>query len=125
MLTELTRSTWYGVLISAVNLAGCHPINTVPDTALPKDPIREFKLELPPNLEVRHIDFSATQYATDENGIYGGQTGGRAFIKVYAVDRVTGESVLLLYENIGKRKQPLQMIRIGGSSSGGDQREPL
>lgn len=105
-------------MAAAVTAPGCHPLNTVPRPALPEDPIQEFTLELPPNLEVRQIDFSATEYATDEQGRYSGETGGRAFIKVFAVDRVTGESVLLLYENVGFRKQPIQVIRFRSANSG-------
>lgn len=121
MFTELTRSTWSGILAAAVLTAtACHPVNTVPPPARPEDPIQEFNLELPPNLEIRHIDFIASEYATDAESIYNGERGGRAFIKVFAVDLVTGESVLLLYENVGHRKQPIQMIRFRSSSSGGD-----
>jgi hypothetical protein len=121
MRTELTRSSWSGLLAAAVLTAtACHPVNTVPPPASPEDPIQEFNLELPPNLEVRHIDFIASEYATDAESIYNGERGGRAFIKVFAVDRVTGESVLLLYENVGHRKQPFQMIRFRSSGSGGD-----
>lgn len=41
----------------------------------------------------------------------GSQVGGRGFLKVYAVDRKTGEQYLLIYENIRERKRPVQVIR--------------
>jgi len=37
--------------------------------------------------------------------------GGRAFVQVVAVDRESGEQVLLLHENITQRPAPLQIIR--------------
>jgi len=101
------------VLLVAAAWAGtaCTPVYTVPHVVAPRDPVQEFSLELPPNLEVRHVDFSATEFATDHNGMYAGAVGGRAFLKVYAVDRESGEAVLLIYEDIAHRKQPVQVIR--------------
>jgi hypothetical protein len=44
--------------------------------------------------------------------------GGRAFVKVYAVHRTSGEQYLLLYEDIARRPRPIQVIRFhaGGAS---------
>ena len=39
------------------------------------------------------------------------QVGGRAFLKVYAVHRETGDQYLLIYEDIKRRKTPVQVIR--------------
>ena len=106
-------------------LAGCRPINTLPDPVSPTDPVQEFALEIPANLEVRHVDFSATTFADDAAIRQGPRTavGGRGFIEVYAVDRATGEAVLLIYEDVGMRKQPLQIIRFK-NVPGGQAREP-
>ena len=86
---------------------GCvSPTYTVPEPVDPSDPVREYALEIPPNLDVRHVDFSATEFRR-----HGDQVGGRGFLKVYAVDRGSGEAVLLIFEDIAHRKQPLQVIR--------------
>lgn len=87
------------------------PVYTVPERVGPVDPVVEFDLEVPSNLEIRQVDFVATEYSTDYEGRYSGAIGGRAFLKVYAVDRTTGDAVLLLYEDIERRKQPVQIVR--------------
>jgi len=48
--------------------------------------------------------------------VSGGETpsssvGGRAFVKVYAVSRTTGDQFLVLYEDVARRKRPVQIIR--------------
>ena len=51
---------------------------------------------------------------TDVSGssdLVGSQVGGRGFLKVYAVDKNTGEQYLLIYEDIRQRKRPVQVIR--------------
>lgn len=95
-----------------------NPVYTVPERAGPVDPVLEFDLEVPPNLEIRHVDFAATEYATDADSRYSGAVGGRGFLKVYAVDLSTGESVLLIYEDIARRKEPVQVIRFRKASPG-------
>jgi hypothetical protein len=89
-------------------LAGCRPVNTLPEPVNPTDPGLEHTLEIPANLEVRHVDFSATTFGGKTTGI---SVEGRGFLEVYAVDRTTGDSVLLLYEDITVRAQPIQIIR--------------
>jgi hypothetical protein len=96
-------------LPAVLALAACMPVNTVPDPVKPTDPVQEFELEIPANLEVRHVDFSASSFSD----VSGGQpVRGRAFLKVYAVDRASGDPVLLLYEDIARRKHPVQVIRM-------------
>ena len=97
-------------LLSAV---ACGPVNTVPAPVAPTAAIQHHDLEIPADLEIKSADFSATTFS-DVSG-YGGTTasavGGRAFVKVYAVHRTTGEQYLLLYEDIEHRKRPVQVIR--------------
>jgi hypothetical protein len=99
-------------------LIGCHPLNTVPAPVSPEAAIQEFQLDIPAGLEVRNVDFIATVYSdvSGNQDFVGSTTGGRAFLKVYAIDRQSGESVLLLYENIAKRKRPVQVIRFRAGS---------
>ena len=93
-------------------LVGC-AVNTVPRQVSPDAAVQDFELEIPANLEVRNVDFSAVAYSDvfGSQGLVGSSTVGRGFLKVYAADRTTGESVLLLFENIAKRKRPVQVIR--------------
>jgi hypothetical protein len=101
------------LVLTFVGGASCHPVNTVPDPVTPTAAIQYYDLEVPPDLEIKAVDFSATTFS-DVSGT-GGATysavGGRAFVKVYAVHRTTGEQLLLLYEDIGRRKRPVQIIR--------------
>ena len=91
----------------------CNPVNTVPEPVSPTSAIQYHDLEVPPELEIKSVDFSATTF-TDVGGSQGvtsSSVGGRAFVKVYAVHRKTGEQFLLLYEDIARRKRPVQVIR--------------
>lgn len=100
-------------------VAACSPVNTVPEPVAPTAAIQYHDLDVPPDLEIKAVDFSATTFA-DVSGA-GGSTssavGGRAFVKVYAVRRKTGEQFLLLYEDIVHRKRPVQIIRFRPSDT--------
>ena len=102
------------VLLTLVGGISCTTVNnTVPAPVSPTAAIQYYDLEVPPDLEIRGVDFAATTFS--EVSGYGGstasKTGGRAFVKVYAVRRTTGEQFLLLYEDIEHRKLPVQVIR--------------
>ena len=90
------------------------PVNTLPPLVAPTDAIQYYDLDVPPDLEIKGVDFSATTFS-DVSGPPDGATtssvGGRAFVKVYAVHRTTGEQYLLLYEDIARRRRPVQIIR--------------
>jgi hypothetical protein len=101
------------VLPAVISAVACSPVNTVPEPVSPTAAIQYFDLEVPADLEVRAVDFSATTFS-DVSGSGGSTTsevGGRAFVKVHAVHRTTGEQFLLLYEDIARRKRPVQVIR--------------
>jgi hypothetical protein len=88
-------------------------VNTVPGPVSPSSAIQYYDLEVPPELEIKAVDFSATTF-TDVSGsqdVTSSSVGGRAFVKVYAVHRRTAEQFLLLYEDIARRKRPVQVIR--------------
>lgn len=102
-----------GVLLTLVSVIACGPVNTVPRPVSPTAAIQYFDLEIPPDLEIRSVDFSATTFSevSGAGGATASETGGRAFVKVYAVRRATGEQFLLLYEDIEHRKRPVRVIR--------------
>ena len=101
------------MLIALVSGLACHPVNTVPAPVSPTAAIQYYDLEIPPDLEIRAVDFSATTFSavSGSGGYTSSETGGRAFVKVYAVRRTTGEQFLLLYEDIEHRKRPVRVIR--------------
>ncbi|HWZ27674.1 MAG TPA: hypothetical protein VNX15_03880 [Gemmatimonadales bacterium] len=101
------------LLIALVSAVACHPVNTVPRPVSPTAAIQYYDLEIPSDLEIRSVDFSATTFSevSGAGGYTSSETGGRAFVKVYAVRRTTGEQFLLLYEDIEHRKRPARIIR--------------
>ena len=92
---------------------GCTPINTVPAPVSPGAAVQYHDLEVPSDLEIRSVDFSATTFSevSGSGGVTGSSVGGRAFVKVYAVQRTTGQQFLLLYEDIEHRGRPVLIIR--------------
>ena len=113
------KSVALPLLVPLAWVAACSPVNTVPEPVAPDAAIQYHDLDVPPDLEIKAVDFSATTFS-DVSGA-GGNTsssvGGRAFVKVYAVRRKTGEQFLLLYEDIVHRKRPVQVIRFRPTDS--------
>jgi hypothetical protein len=101
------------VLPALFTSIACTPVNTVPEPVSPSAAIQHYDLEIPADLEIKSVDFSATTFSdvSGSGGSTSSAVGGRAFVKVYAVHRSTGEQYLLLYEDIARRKQPVQVIR--------------
>jgi len=114
----MIKSTTSIQLLLVSFVAACQPVNTVPEPVSPTAAIQYYDLDVPPDLDVRSIDFSATTFSEVEGsgGNTSSSTGGRAFVKVYGVRRKTGEQFLLLYEDILRRKQPVQIIRLRPSA---------
>jgi hypothetical protein len=98
--------------IIAVASACAGPVNTVPDPVSPSASVQYYDLDIPSDLEIKAVDFTATTFTdvTGVNGITSSNTSARGFVKVYAVQRRTGEQFLLLYEDIARRKRPIQVI---------------
>ncbi len=101
------------ILPALVSAGACSPVNTVPDPVSPTAAVQYHDLEVPADLEIRTVDFSATTFSdvSGSGGTTSSSVGGRAFVKVYAVHRTTGEQFLLLYEDVARRKRPVQVIR--------------
>jgi hypothetical protein len=99
-------------------------INTLPPVADPAARPQEVTLQIPEGFDIQSVSYSATMYpnVSGTSGTYGVTTttaGGRAFVQVLAVDRNSGEQVLLLYENVAQRAHPIQIIRFrSGAESG-------
>jgi hypothetical protein len=106
--------------VLALGVACRPPVNTVPAPVSPAAEVQRYDLEIPPDLEIKSVDFSASTFTDVSGGPDGtsSSVGGRAFVKVYAVHRTTGEQLLLLYEDISNRRRPVQIIRfVRGSDS--------
>ena len=103
----------FPVLVSGVACQSTVEVNTIPPVADPTTAVRYYDLQLPRDLEVKAVDFTATTYAdvSGANGYTSSSVAGRAFVKVYAVHRTTGQQFLLLYEDIANRRQPASIIR--------------
>ena len=111
MRCQVSRSLF--VRSAAVATVACSPVNTVPAPVSPAAAIQHYDLEIPADLEIKGVDFSATTFSdvSGSGGSTSSSVGGRAFVKVYAVHRTTGEQFLLLYEDIEHRRRPVQVIR--------------
>ena len=111
----MRTSLWVIALMAVATETACiKPVNTVPAPVTPTAQVQYYDLELPPDLEIRSVDFSATTYSEvggPPQGPVGSTVNGRAFVRVYAVHKTTGEQFLLLYEDITRRNRPVQIIR--------------
>lgn len=112
-MTSCIRALRFPVVV-LVAAAACHtPVNTVPAPLAPDDPVTQYEIEIPDALEVKSVSFDATTFGDVQGNEFGvaTQVGGRAFLKVYAVHRKTGDQYFLIYEDIVHRKTPVQVIR--------------
>jgi hypothetical protein len=108
------------ILITGAVSACVTPVNTVPAPVSPAASVQYYDLDIPSDLEIKAVDFAATAFV-DVSGINGqtsSSTAARGFIKVYAVQRGTGEQFLLLYEDVARRKRPIQVIHFRTTPDG-------
>src|SRR2546428_13324809 len=94
------------VLLVLSGSVACHPVNTMPPPPSPSDPVKHYDLEIPDALEIKAVSFDATAFSdvSGAGNVTSPQIGGRAFLKVYAVPRKTGEQYLPLFEDTPHRK---------------------
>jgi hypothetical protein len=109
-----------GFFLVVPSLTGCQTSQSVLDRQRHDGPPIEYTLQVPPAFEVVSVDFDVA-YASTMSG--GGGVGGviipvtgssqeQAFVKVNAVDRATGQRVLLVYGDLRRRSEPLAIIRL-------------
>lgn len=106
---------WSPLVLSSIVAAASActgAVNTVPEPVSPSASVQYYDLDIPSDFEIKAVDFAATSFTdvSGFNGITSSTTSGRAFVKVYAVQRGTGDQFLLLYEDIARRKRPIQVI---------------
>ncbi len=101
----------------SVSLSAC-AIQTYPEVARPEDPVRHFQLMMPDSLEVVSVDYDIVIWEDAKEN-----PAGRGFVKVVARNRATSAFVLMLYEDIANRTEPIQTIEVNSAnimrSSGG------
>ena len=100
----------------ATGIACVKPVNTIPAPVSPTAAVQYYDLEIPSDLEIKAVDFSSTAFSDVSGGgsadmPVSSSVSGRAFVKVYAVHRTTGEQFLVLYEDVVRRRRPVQIIR--------------
>jgi hypothetical protein len=112
-MTNRSAALLLPVILVLTWTVACHPVNTLPPPPSPSDPVKHYDLEIPEALEIKAVSFDATAFSdvSGAGNVTSTQIGGRAFLKVYAVHRQTGEQYLLIYEDIAHRKTPIQVIR--------------
>jgi hypothetical protein len=106
-------------LIAACNRV--YPVQTEPYPVSATAAIDRNDVEVPRELEVRSASYSLTGLANVSG--YEGNTGTtvqlRPLLTIYAVNRSTGEQLLLIYDDLAQRKQPSRIIRIRPASDSG------
>ena len=108
------RTSLFALPTLVMGVSCAKPVNTMPAPVSPMAEVQRYDLELPPDLEIRGVDFTATTYANVSgvpDGAVSSTVNGRAFVKVWAVHRTTREDFLVLYEDVAHRTRPVQIIR--------------
>lgn len=106
----------YGLLLSLALLTGCS--KGYPDTLLPTAdagaPAPEYRIEVPDGYDVRSVDYDAALVGIASGNQYGTNTHvrGRGVVAIYAVERATGDEVVLVYDDIQTRPSPSAVIRL-------------
>lgn len=90
----------------SVSMAAC-AVQTYPESAQPEDPVRHFQLQVPDSLEVVSVDYDIVIWEDAKEN-----PAGRGFVKVVARNRVTSAFVLMLFEDIAKRTEPIEVIAV-------------
>ena len=112
-------------LLAAVVVAGCsRGIPEVLQVPGPYEVPREYTVQIPDGYDVRSATFG-TSYAASVSGGAGdtavtGSSTQDAYVSVFAVERATGQEVVLVYGDIRRRAEPVAIIRLarGGRSPG-------
>ncbi len=111
-------------------LTGCRSQEAVLRSLPPDAPPIEYSLRIPEGYDVRSAGFGATYKPGDAGNGYlvgplflstDGSAQQQSFVHVFAVERATGQEVLLVYGGDGQRADPLLIYRL---ERGEAQRQP-
>ena len=103
-------------LVACVALGGCRGNRDVLRPLPAGAPAVEYSVQIPAGYEVRSAGFGAA-YTTSVSGGGGdvpvsGSSAQDAYLSVYAVERATGQEVVLVYGDIRRRPDPVAIIRL-------------
>jgi hypothetical protein len=107
------------VVLASACVRNRDPIQTDPYPVSPTAPVISRHLQIPPEFDVVGAQYAMTTL-TDVLGDQistASRAQSREFISVYAIRRATKEKVLLVYEDVAHRPQPIEIITL-------DQRPP-
>lgn len=108
------------VCLATLALAGCHTERAILRNLDPDAPAAEYTIRIPDGYDVRSAGFGAA-YATsvsggvDVNGIsqpVSGSSYQQPYVHVYAVERATGQEVLLVFGDMRRRADPVAIVRL-------------
>ncbi|WP_420455463.1 hypothetical protein [Rubrivirga sp.] len=98
--------------VLALVLAGCGGYgSTLLPTAEPDEVPYEYRVEVPDGYDVRSVDYDASLVGLS-NGESSTVVRGRGVVTVYAVERATGQEVVLIYDDVLARSSPTAIVRI-------------
>lgn len=112
-----------------LTLAGCSDgyRNTLLPTAAPGARPPEYRVVVPPEYEVRSVDYDAALVGIASGEDTSTEVSGRGVVAVYAVHRSSGAEVVLIYDDVQARPTPSAILwldrdeggrRIGEGGSG-------
>ena len=104
------------LVVVVVALAGCSSNRTVVPGVGIEEPTAYFTLSLPEGYRVVEASAETEVRGTD------GSSRSRAYLSVLAEHVETGRRVLLIYQDVNRRTEPVAVYRFeeGGGGGGGD-----
>ena len=97
-------------------LSACAPgyQSTLLPTAEAGAPPPEYRIQIPDGYDVRSVDYDASLVGIASGNQYSTSTDvrGRGVVAVYAVERATGQEVVLVYDDVAARPTPTAILRL-------------
>ena len=102
------------LLLSLVVLAGCSKgyADTLLPTAEADAPPPEYSVQIPDGYDVRSVDYDAALVGIASGEYTSTRVAGRGVVTVCAVERATGDEVVLVYDDVQSRPTPTAVIRL-------------
>ena len=97
-------------------LSACAPgyQSTLLPTAEVGAPPPEYRIQIPDGYDVRSVDYDASLVGIASGNQYSTSTDvrGRGVVAVYAVERATGDEVVLIYDDVAARPTHTAILRL-------------
>ena len=100
--------------VLGIALAGCGPgyRTTLLQTAEPGAPPPEYRVEIPEGYDVLAVDYDAALVGIASGENTSTSVEGKGVVTVHAVERATGDEVVLIYDDVPARRTPTAVIRL-------------